>query len=104
MGICLAEVEHKISQCNGVGINYRSVNYFIKHVLTVFTYCRRRYSKQNVVVTFLGVYTFTLLQHYFTTFLQRYQEPYSIYIYYNVRDDTVNNVTLLRCDNVVTLS
>ena len=32
-GICFAEVEHKISQWNGVGINVYSVNCFLMHVV-----------------------------------------------------------------------
>ena len=32
-GICLPEVEHEISQLNGVGIIFYSVNFFLKHVL-----------------------------------------------------------------------
>ena len=44
-GICLAEVEHKISQLNGVGIAFYSVKFFLKHFLIFFTlifpFCRK---------------------------------------------------------------
>ena len=43
-GICLAEVEHTISQWNGVGITFYSVIFFLTHVLIfstrIFPYSR----------------------------------------------------------------
>ena len=52
-GICFAEVGHKISQWNVVGITFYPVNRFLKHALIlltrIFPYCRKVHKRHNFV-------------------------------------------------------